>query len=189
MSLNSTLEASSLLWQLSCAGPPKGPAVPVVRSAVGYDQLSSTLSSLQISSGLPLASLKSQHLKVAEKLSLSYSMTKSDTNLFRRVGVREPLRVVVLSLMMGASGLVGESIKGGSNGREWEGSGEDHGESGDDGGVDIARSLATSASDHTGVGTGAGIEILAVTRYAGCGGGVAADSSVSNGSVSSADGA
>ncbi|GJU52848.1 hypothetical protein Tco_1226562 [Tanacetum coccineum] len=64
------------------------------------------------------------------------------------------------------------------------GSGEDHGESGDDGRVDIARSLATSASDHTGVGTGAGIEILVVTRYAWCGGGVAADSSVSNGSVS-----
>ncbi|GJS31343.1 hypothetical protein Tco_0491963 [Tanacetum coccineum] len=88
----------------------------------------------------------------------------------------------------GASSLVGESMKGGSNSREWQGSGQDHGESGDDGRVDIARSLATSASDHTGVGTGAGIEILAVTRYAGCGGGVAADSSVSNGSVSSADG-
>nr|GFD51702.1 hypothetical protein [Tanacetum cinerariifolium] len=29
--------------------------------------------------------------------------------------------------------------------------------------------------------TGAGMEILAVVRYAGCGGGVAADSSVSNG--------
>nr|GFD40476.1 hypothetical protein [Tanacetum cinerariifolium] len=37
--------------------------------------------------------------------------------------------------------------------------------------------------------TGAGIEILAVIRYAGCGGGVAADSSDSNSSVSSADGA
>ncbi|GKB57231.1 hypothetical protein Tco_0913417 [Tanacetum coccineum] len=104
----------------------------------------------------------------------------------------------------GASGLVGESMKGGgggagdntskggdssSDGEGIWGSGEDHGESGDDGGVDIARSLATSASDHTGVGTGAGIEILAVTRYAGCGGGVATDSIVSNGSVSSADGA
>nr|GFC08921.1 hypothetical protein [Tanacetum cinerariifolium] len=33
-----------------------------------------------------------------------------------------------------------------------------------------------------GGGTGAGMEILAVVRYAGCGGGVAADSSVSNGS-------
>ncbi|GJT03574.1 hypothetical protein Tco_0824743 [Tanacetum coccineum] len=51
------------------------------------------------------------------------------------------------------------------------GSGEDHGESGDDGGVDIARSLATSASDHTGVGTGAGIEILAVNHMQRCGGG------------------
>nr|GFD36933.1 hypothetical protein [Tanacetum cinerariifolium] len=36
---------------------------------------------------------------------------------------------------------------------------------------------------------GAGIEILAVVRYAGCGGGVATDSSVSNSSVSFADGA
>ncbi|GKB13051.1 hypothetical protein Tco_0846974 [Tanacetum coccineum] len=114
----------------------------------------------------------------------------------------------------GASDLVGESMKGGGLGggagdktgecgycgsdgddsrgscREgiW-GSGEDHEESGDDGGVDIARSLATSTSDHTGVGTGARIEILAVIRYAGCGGGVVADSSVSNDSVSSADGA
>ncbi|GKF36122.1 hypothetical protein Tco_0112880, partial [Tanacetum coccineum] len=78
----------------------------------------------------------------------------------------------------GASDLVGESMKGGGNGlgggaRDntceggdsgsdgdgsggsggegiW-GSGEDHRESGDDGRVDIARSLATSASDHTGV--------------------------------------
>nr|GFD37495.1 hypothetical protein [Tanacetum cinerariifolium] len=40
-----------------------------------------------------------------------------------------------------------------------------------------------------GIGTGAGIEILAVVRYARCGGGVAANSSVANGSVSSADGA
>nr|GFD41156.1 hypothetical protein [Tanacetum cinerariifolium] len=38
-------------------------------------------------------------------------------------------------------------------------------------------------------GTGAGIEILAVVRYAGCGGSVAANSFVLNGSVSSADGA
>ncbi|GKB10568.1 hypothetical protein Tco_0844491, partial [Tanacetum coccineum] len=56
--------------------------------------------------------------------------------------------------------------KGGDSGSDGEGilgSGEDHRESGDDGGVDIARSLATSASNHTGVGTGAGIEILAVT--------------------------
>ncbi|GKF53488.1 hypothetical protein Tco_0160398, partial [Tanacetum coccineum] len=104
----------------------------------------------------------------------------------------------------GASGLLGESIKGGglgsgagdntgeggdsgSDGEGIWGNGKDHGESGDDGGVDIAKSLATSASDHTGVGTRAGIEILAVIRYAGCGGGVAADSLVSNGSISSAD--
>ncbi|GKG35779.1 hypothetical protein Tco_0440933, partial [Tanacetum coccineum] len=60
------------------------------------------------------------------------------------------------------SGGDGIGIEG--SGREgiW-GSGEDHGESGDDGGVDIARSLETSASDHTSVGTGAEIEILAVT--------------------------
>nr|GFA90508.1 hypothetical protein [Tanacetum cinerariifolium] len=50
-------------------------------------------------------------------------------------------------------------------------------------------SLTTSESVHAGVGTRAGIEILAVVRYAWCGSGVAADSSVSNGSVSSADGA
>nr|GFD17988.1 hypothetical protein [Tanacetum cinerariifolium] len=50
-------------------------------------------------------------------------------------------------------------------------------------GEDIARSLATSESFHAGIGTGAGIEILVVVQYAGCGGGVAADSSVSNGSV------
>nr|GFB97124.1 hypothetical protein [Tanacetum cinerariifolium] len=63
------------------------------------------------------------------------------------------------------------------------------GDNGDAGGEDIARSLATSESVHAGIRTGAGIKILAVVRYAGCGGGVAADPSVSNGSVSSADGA
>ncbi|GJS17388.1 hypothetical protein Tco_0411860 [Tanacetum coccineum] len=68
----------------------------------------------------------------------------------------------------------GDSI-GGSGGEGIWGSGDDHGESGDDGGVDIARSLATSASDQTGVGTGAGIEILAVMRYARCGGSVAGE--------------
>nr|GFD37652.1 hypothetical protein [Tanacetum cinerariifolium] len=46
-----------------------------------------------------------------------------------------------------------------------------------------------SESVHAGIGTGAGIEILAIVRYAGCGGGVDADSSISNGSISSADGA
>nr|GFD02842.1 hypothetical protein [Tanacetum cinerariifolium] len=51
------------------------------------------------------------------------------------------------------------------------------GDNGDAGGEDIARSLTTSESVHAGKGTGAGIEILAVVRYAGCGGGVAADSS------------
>ncbi|GJV28265.1 hypothetical protein Tco_1384713 [Tanacetum coccineum] len=70
----------------------------------------------------------------------------------------------------GDIGSDGDGI-GGSGGEGIWGSGEDYGESGNDGGVDIARSLATSASDHTGVGTRAGIEILAVTRYAGCGGG------------------
>ncbi|GKD89269.1 hypothetical protein Tco_1364776, partial [Tanacetum coccineum] len=68
----------------------------------------------------------------------------------------------------GDSGSDGDGI-GGSGGEGIWGSGEDHAESGDDGGVDIARSLATSTSDHTGVGTGAGIEILAVIRYAGFG--------------------
>nr|GFD37900.1 hypothetical protein [Tanacetum cinerariifolium] len=55
-------------------------------------------------------------------------------------------------------------------------------DNGDAGGEDIASSLTTSESVHVGIGTGAGIEILAVVRYAVCGGGVAADSSVSNGS-------
>nr|GFD62904.1 hypothetical protein [Tanacetum cinerariifolium] len=53
------------------------------------------------------------------------------------------------------------------------GGGEDQGDSSDAGGEDIASSLATSESVHAGMGTGAGIEILAVVRYAGCGGGVA----------------
>nr|GFD17755.1 hypothetical protein [Tanacetum cinerariifolium] len=75
----------------------------------------------------------------------------------------------------------------GSGGKGICGGGEDQGDNRDAGGEDIARSLTTSESVHAGIGTGAGIEILAVVRYAGCGGGVAADSSVSNGSVSSAD--
>ncbi|GKB16075.1 hypothetical protein Tco_0849998, partial [Tanacetum coccineum] len=66
-------------------------------------------------------------------------------------------------------------------------SGDNHGESGDGGGVGIAMSLATSVSDQNGIGGSSRIDILAVTRYAGCGSGVAADSSFSNGSVSSAD--
>ncbi|GJR07397.1 hypothetical protein Tco_0790049 [Tanacetum coccineum] len=90
----------------------------------------------------------------------------------------------------GAGDNTGEGGDIGSDEEGIWGSGEDHGESADDGEVDIARSLATSASDHTGVGTGARIEILDVTQYAGCGGGVAADSSVSNGLLSSSsDGA
>nr|GFC16285.1 hypothetical protein [Tanacetum cinerariifolium] len=55
-------------------------------------------------------------------------------------------------------------------------------DNGDAGGEDIASSLTTSESDQAGTCTGAGIEILVVIRYAGCGG-------VLNGSVSSADGA
>nr|GFD43599.1 hypothetical protein [Tanacetum cinerariifolium] len=49
--------------------------------------------------------------------------------------------------------------------------GEDQGDNGDAGGEDIARSLTTSESVRAGIGTGAGIEILAIVRYAGCGGG------------------
>ncbi|GKG25382.1 hypothetical protein Tco_0396010, partial [Tanacetum coccineum] len=61
----------------------------------------------------------------------------------------------------GNTGSDGDGIEGSGGEGIWR-SGEDHGESSDDGGVDIARSLATSALDHTGVGTEAGIEILAV---------------------------
>ncbi|GJU60610.1 hypothetical protein Tco_1238376 [Tanacetum coccineum] len=61
----------------------------------------------------------------------------------------------------GLGGGVGDNTcEGGDSGSDGEGiwgSGEDHGENGDDGGVDIARSLATSASDQAGIGTGAGI--------------------------------
>nr|GFD09915.1 hypothetical protein [Tanacetum cinerariifolium] len=71
----------------------------------------------------------------------------------------------------------------------YRGGDEDQGDNGDAGGEDIASSLTTFESDQAGIGTRAGIEILAVIRYTGCGGGVAADLSVSNGSVSSADGA
>nr|GFC30442.1 hypothetical protein [Tanacetum cinerariifolium] len=63
----------------------------------------------------------------------------------------------------------GDSI-GGSGGEGICG-GENQGDNGDAGGVDIARSLITFESVHAGIGTGAGIEILAVVRYAGCGGG------------------
>ncbi|GKF72057.1 hypothetical protein Tco_0208171, partial [Tanacetum coccineum] len=53
----------------------------------------------------------------------------------------------------GDTGSDGDGIEGSGGEGIW-GSGEDHGESGDDGGVDIARSLATSASDYTGVEAG-----------------------------------
>ncbi|GJR87648.1 hypothetical protein Tco_0517588 [Tanacetum coccineum] len=75
----------------------------------------------------------------------------------------------------GASDLVWDSVKGCGNGREWEWWRRYMGlvvkiigRAVIDGGVDIARSSwPTSASDHTGVGTGAGIEILVVTHSAG----------------------
>nr|GFC83014.1 transposon Ty3-I Gag-Pol polyprotein [Tanacetum cinerariifolium] len=54
----------------------------------------------------------------------------------------------------------GDSI-GGSGGKGIYGGGEDQGDNGDAGGKDIARSLVTSESVHVGIGTGAGIEILA----------------------------
>nr|GFC76440.1 hypothetical protein [Tanacetum cinerariifolium] len=73
----------------------------------------------------------------------------------------------------------GDSI-GGSGRKGISGGGEDQGDNGDAGGEDIARSLTTYESVHAGICIGAGIEILAVVRYVGCGGGVAADSSVSN---------
>nr|GFA19570.1 hypothetical protein [Tanacetum cinerariifolium] len=53
---------------------------------------------------------------------------------------------------------------GGSDGKGILGGGEDQGDNGDAGGEDIAKSLATSESLHAGIGTGAGIEILAVVR-------------------------
>nr|GFD06060.1 hypothetical protein [Tanacetum cinerariifolium] len=66
----------------------------------------------------------------------------------------------------------GDSI-GGSGGKGIRGGGEEQGDNGDAGGEDIARNLASSESVHDGIGTGAGIEILAVVRYARCGGGEA----------------
>ncbi|GKB77432.1 hypothetical protein Tco_0944327 [Tanacetum coccineum] len=68
-------------------------------------------------------------------------------------------------------------------------SGNDHGESGDGGGDGKARSISTSSLEGSDIGVSALMDILAVMRYARCGGGVATDSSVSNGLVSSADGA
>nr|GFD49743.1 hypothetical protein [Tanacetum cinerariifolium] len=51
-----------------------------------------------------------------------------------------------------------------SGGKGICGGGEDQGDNGDAGGEDIARTLATSESVHAGIGTGAGIEIIAVVR-------------------------
>nr|GFC42834.1 hypothetical protein [Tanacetum cinerariifolium] len=59
----------------------------------------------------------------------------------------------------------GDSI-GGSGGKGICGGGEDQGDNVDAGGEDIARSLTTPESVYAGIGTGAGIEILVVVRYA-----------------------
>ncbi|GKG06986.1 hypothetical protein Tco_0329955, partial [Tanacetum coccineum] len=95
------------------------------------------------------------------------------------------------ALNMVTNALVCGSTIGDGSGNGWEvdGSGDDHGESGDGGGDGMARSLAIFASDQNDIGGSSRIDILAVMRYAGCGGGVVADSSVSNNSVSLADGA
>ncbi|GJS27979.1 hypothetical protein Tco_0488599 [Tanacetum coccineum] len=68
------------------------------------------------------------------------------------------------------------------------GEGGDNEISGEDGGVGKARSLSTSSSGGNSTGASGRIDILAVVRHAGGDGGVAADSSVSNGSVSSEEG-
>nr|GFD26254.1 hypothetical protein [Tanacetum cinerariifolium] len=57
----------------------------------------------------------------------------------------------------------GDSI-GGSDGKGICGGSEDQGDNGDTGGENIARSLTTSESVHAGIGTGDGMEILAVVR-------------------------
>ncbi|GJU11782.1 hypothetical protein Tco_1134178 [Tanacetum coccineum] len=57
--------------------------------------------------------------------------------------------------------------EGGDSGKGIWGGDEDHGDSGDAGGEDIASNLATSESDHAGTGNGSGMVILAVMRYAG----------------------
>ncbi|GKD51016.1 hypothetical protein Tco_1279992 [Tanacetum coccineum] len=61
--------------------------------------------------------------------------------------------------------------------------------SGDGGGGGKARSLSTFSSDEKCIGTSGRIDILAVVRYVSGDGGVATDSSVSNGFVSSEEGA
>nr|GFD16339.1 hypothetical protein [Tanacetum cinerariifolium] len=55
----------------------------------------------------------------------------------------------------------GDSIRG-SGGKGICGGGEDQGDNGDAGGENITRSLTTSESVHAVIGTGAGMEILAV---------------------------
>ncbi|GKA82876.1 hypothetical protein Tco_0789624 [Tanacetum coccineum] len=112
-----------------------------------------------------------------------------------------------LRIVDGAGNGIGKGRKNGGNGDDiggsgdggkctgglvgggsiWE-SGNDNKVSGDGGGVGKARSLATSASEGNGIGVWVQTNILEVVRYAGGGGGVAADSLVSKGSVSSADG-
>nr|GFD34473.1 hypothetical protein [Tanacetum cinerariifolium] len=67
---------------------------------------------------------------------------------------------------------------GGSGGKGICGGGENQGDNGDVGGEDKARSLTTSESVHAGIGTGAGMEILAVVR---------SSSSSSSGCISKSD--
>nr|GFA93701.1 hypothetical protein [Tanacetum cinerariifolium] len=67
-------------------------------------------------------------------------------------------------------------------------SGDDNRVSGDGGGVGMESSLATSTSEGNNIGAWDQIYILEVVRYASGGCGVAADSLVSNDSVSSAEG-
>ncbi|GJU54926.1 hypothetical protein Tco_1228640 [Tanacetum coccineum] len=176
-------------WHLAssgCAGPPAGPCCPCT-TVVGYDQLSSTLSSLQISYGLPSASLKSHGLYLLARslASSSHPRPSGQSSLCLSDDVYmlcffclkqhiEPTsnsvydsvhRLTCANLIRvlhnhchkcchmstnscvggGAGDNTGEGGNSGSDGEGIWGSGEDHGESG---GVDIARSLATSASDH-----------------------------------------
>ncbi|GKG25062.1 hypothetical protein Tco_0395690, partial [Tanacetum coccineum] len=63
----------------------------------------------------------------------------------------------------GDSGNDGDGIGGGSGKGIWGGD-EDHGDSGDAGGEDIASNLATSESDQAGTDNGSGMVILAVIR-------------------------
>ncbi|GJT65706.1 hypothetical protein Tco_1017186 [Tanacetum coccineum] len=138
------MTANSLLCSL-CAGPlPNGvPAVPVSRLPIPVNGCDLSLP--------PMVCIQ-ESLEVKHCL-LRLSIYAISDSLNIAVTVVQQCGMVIVVVL-----------------EAWYlGSGEDHGESGDDGGVDIARSMATSASDHNGVGTGVGIEILAVTRYAGCG--------------------